>query len=125
MAGRGAHEDLDPRLVRQAFPCRKLLRIRGGRADIEGMIAPHAMMAAPDFVLQPLRAIRVGAGVRHFENGRHPAQHSGAAARFEVFLMLKARLAEMHLTVDDARQNIRSEEHTSELKSLMRISYAV
>src|SRR3546814_15369555 len=71
-------------------------------------IAPHAMMAAPDFVLQPLRAISVGSGVRHFENGRHPAQHSGAAARFEVFLMLKARLAEMHLTVDDARQNIQT-----------------
>src|SRR3546814_17898230 len=65
-------------------------------------------MAAPDFVLQPLRAISVGAGVRHFENGRHPAQHSGAAARCEVFLMLKARLAEMHLTVDDARQNIQT-----------------
>src|SRR3546814_6009607 len=106
------------------------------------MIAPHAMMAAPDFVLQPLRAISVGAGVRHFENGRHPAQHSGAAARFEVFLMLKARLAEMHLTVDDARQNIqtravnhftriakaiahRSAEHTSELQSPMRTSSAV
>src|SRR3546814_21171161 len=69
------------------------------------MIAPHAMMAAPDFVLQPLRAISVGPGVRHFENGRHPAQHSGAAARFEVFLMLKARLADMHLTVVDARPN--------------------
>src|SRR3546814_4873464 len=72
------------------------------------MIAPYAMRAAPDFVLQPLRAISVGAGVRHFENGRHPAQHSGAAARFEVFLMLKARLAELHLTVDDARQNIQT-----------------
>src|SRR3546814_8479298 len=68
IAGRGAHEDLDPRRARQAFQFRKLLRIRGGRADIEGMIAPHAMMAAPDF---------------------------------------------------------RSEEHTSELQSLMRISYAV
>src|SRR3546814_7889120 len=64
IAGRGAHEDLDPRRARQAFQFRKLLRIRGGRADIEGMIAPHAMMA-------------------------------------------------------------RSEEHTSELQSLMRISYAV
>src|SRR3546814_18055313 len=78
------------------------------------MIAPHAMMAAPDFVLQPLRAISVGAGVRHFENGRHPAQHSGAAARFEVFLMLKARLAEMHLTVDDARQNIQDRKSVEE-----------
>src|SRR3546814_6079069 len=64
IAGRGAHEDLDPRRARQAFQFRKLLRIRGGRADIEGMIAPHAMMAAPDFVLQPLRAISVGAGDR-------------------------------------------------------------
>src|SRR3546814_9510339 len=39
-------------------------------------------------------------GVGHFEQAGDAAEHRGAAARFEVFLVLQPRLAEMDLGVD-------------------------
>src|SRR3546814_5289111 len=40
-------------------------------------------------------------------------------------LLLDERIAELEVDREGARQETRSEEHTSELQSLMRISYAV
>ena len=45
--------------------------------------------------------------VGHFEHGGHAAKHGRARARLEVFLVNKARLAEMDLRVDDARENVK------------------
>jgi hypothetical protein len=58
--------------------------------------------------LSPTRLgrIGVGLGVRHLEHCGDAAQHGGPAARFEIFLMLQPRLAEMDLAVDHAGQHV-------------------
>jgi hypothetical protein len=47
-------------------------------------------------------------GVRHLENGGDAAKDGRARPGFEVFLVFQARLAEMHLAVDDARQDVQA-----------------
>ncbi len=47
-----------------------------------------------------------GIGVRHLEDAGHSAQHSGAAAAFQILLVLIAGLAEMDLGVDHAGQDV-------------------
>src|SRR5690606_3148395 len=47
-------------------------------------------------------------GVRHFKDRRHAAQHSGAGAGFEIFLVGIAGLAEMDLCVDHAGQQMQA-----------------
>ncbi len=47
-------------------------------------------------------------GIGHFEDGGDAAHDRGAAAGFEVFLVLGAGLAEMHLGVDDAGQDVKA-----------------
>ena len=49
-----------------------------------------------------------GLGVGHLEDAGDAAQHRGAAAGFEVFLVLGAGLAEMDLGVDDAGQDVKA-----------------
>src|SRR3546814_10849537 len=60
----------------------------------------------------------LGAGVHAAAHGQHDAGVGGAAHLLDGFLQ---RLAHYRRTVEMGR----SEEHTSELQSLMRISYAV
>ena len=45
-------------------------------------------------------------GIGHFEHAGHPAQNRRAAAGFQIFLVLVAGLAEMHLGVDDTGQDV-------------------
>src|SRR3546814_3259671 len=85
------------------------------------MFAPHAALSALHLVGQRLGGIGVGLGVGHFEQAGDAAEHRGAAARFEVFLVLQPRLAEMAPGVD---RSGRSEAHTSELQSILRTSSA-
>ncbi len=75
-------------------------------ADIEGEVAEHAVAGALDLVGQRLGADGQRLGVGHLEHGRDPARDRGAAAGLQVLLLLQARLAEMHLGVDDARQHV-------------------
>ncbi len=105
-AGRRAHEDLDPRRARQTLELGNVARILMGAADIKGEVAMHAILGARDLIGEIGRGRRERLGVRHLEHGRHAAQHRGARAGFEIFLMRRARLAEMHLRVDDAGQNM-------------------
>ena len=49
-----------------------------------------------------------GLGVGHFEDAGDAAHDRGAAAGFEVFLVLGAGLAQMHLAVDDAGQDVQA-----------------
>ena len=105
-AGRRAHEDLDARRPRQALQLRHVLGVLVGAAHPEGEIAVHAMQTARNLVGEGLGGGRQRIGVRHFEHRRHPAQHSRARARLQIFLMGQARLAKMHLGVDDPRQDM-------------------
>ena len=49
-----------------------------------------------------------GLGIGHLEDAGDAARDRGAAAGLEVFLVLGPRLAEMHLAVDDARQDMKA-----------------
>ncbi|MHC2640217.1 hypothetical protein ACVJGB_003085 [Bradyrhizobium liaoningense] len=46
--------------------------------------------------------------VRHFEHGGDAAHHGAARAGFEVFLVLQPGLAEMHLRVHHAGQDVQA-----------------
>src|SRR3546814_4075227 len=107
-------KDLHPAAARQALQLAEIVGILRRGADEEGMVAPRAPFRACQLFLQRCGVDRGGVGVRHLEHGGDPAHHRGAGSALEVFLVLETGLAEM-----------RSEEHTSELQSLMRISYAV
>ncbi len=106
VAGRGAHEDLDPRRPRHPFELGKVGGVVVGRADVKGMVAPHPVVCAGELVVHRVGAVGIGFGIRHFEHRSHPAQHGGATARFKVFLGLQSRLAEMDLAVDHAGQHV-------------------
>ena len=108
VAGRGAHEHFDAGGARKLLQPRQLLDILPRGADEEGEVAMHAAAPAPDFIGERLGAHRRGLGVRHLEDGRDPAKHGGPAAGLEVFLVLEPRLAEMHLCVDDTRQDVQA-----------------
>ena len=66
----------------------------------------HAPRPARDLIGDIGGGRRERLGVRHFEHGRHAAEHGGARAGLEIFLMRRAGLAKMHLRVDDAGENV-------------------
>ena len=63
---------------------------------------------ARDLVGKRLGGDRQRVGVGHLEDGGDAAHHRGARAGLEVFLVLGAGLAEMHLRVDDAGQDVQA-----------------
>ena len=71
-------------------------------------VAMHAVMAAFDLVGQSFGVNRQWIGVRHLEHRGDAAHDRGERSRFQVFLVGQARLAEMHLGVDDARQQMQA-----------------
>ena len=64
---------------------------------------PRATLSA-----RACRAHRRRLGVRHFEHRRDAAKHRRPAAGLQVFLVFEARLAEMHLRVDDAGEHMQA-----------------
>ena len=68
----------------------------------------HAVMAALDLVgdRAGIRGERIG--VRHLEHRGDAAEHRAARAGFQVLLVGEARLAEMHMAVDHARQQMQA-----------------
>ena len=68
----------------------------------------HAVVAAPHLVGERLGVVVCGFGVGHLEDGRDAAHDGGARAGFEIFLVVEPRLAEMHLRVDDAGQDVQA-----------------
>jgi hypothetical protein len=68
----------------------------------------HAMMCAFDFICQCRLTRRQWLGVGHFEHSSDPAEHCGMRACLQVFLVLKARLAEMYLAVDHTGQDVQT-----------------
>ena len=109
VAGRGAHEDLDPGSARQPLQlagysrhCRGCRRRRRRSRNACGPVARRTLSASASAVVVE----RVGVG--HLEDGRDAAHDRGARPGLEVFLVLGARLAEMDLGVDDARQDVQA-----------------
>src|SRR3546814_19006795 len=78
-----------------------------------------------------LRARRVGTARRHRRVHSHPAQQGVVGMRLGLAIAPVATPGDRQrnrrriAVGDEMRRHHRSEEHTSELKSLMRISYAV
>ncbi len=106
VAGRGAHEHFDAGGARLALESAEVIDIVASGADEEGEVAIHAAGRRRDLGGER-RGIGGGRlGVRHLEHGGHPAQHRRAAARGQILLVLEAGLAEMHLAVDHAGQNV-------------------
>ncbi len=105
-AGRRAEERLNARDARHALQLGQRADIGRRGADVEGVIAMHAFARPRELVVHrgTCRGRRIGVG--HLEDAGDPAQHGGAAAAFQVFLVLVAGLAEMALAVDDAGQDV-------------------
>ena len=93
---------------RQHFQLAKVLGVFAGGADIEGEVAMHAVMAALDLVGDRRRVGGERIGIGHLEHRGDAAEHRAARADFEVFLVGEARLAEMHMAVDHARQQMQA-----------------
>ncbi len=108
IAGGRSHEHLDRRRSVQPFEPGKFVDIVRRGARVEGEVAMHPAASPRHFVGQRFGSGRRRIGVRHFEYCGHAAQHRGAAAAFEILAVLTARLAEMHMAVDDARQDMQA-----------------
>ncbi len=108
VAGRGAHEYFHARRTWKPLEPRQLLDILPRGADEKGEVAKHSPAPARDLVGQSLRAHRCRLGVRHLEHGGGAAEHSRAAAGFQILFVLEPRLAEMHLRVDHAWQDMQA-----------------
>ncbi len=106
LAGRGAHEHLDPRRAGQALELGNVGDVVVGAADPEGEVAMHAARGALDLVGERLGRDRQRVGVGHFEHRGDPAEDRAARAGLEVLLVGQARLAKMHLAVDHAGQDV-------------------
>src|SRR3546814_5609106 len=81
---------------------------------------------------RPDVAVRLGRGEhrvpfalarRDVDHRRHTARTG--ACQHRVLLLGKSLVVEVTVRIDEHQATVRSEEHTSELQSLMRISYAV
>ena len=107
-AGGGAHEHLHRADAGQHFQFAEVLGVLARGAGIEGEIAMHAVMAAPDLVGDGLGRGRGRVGVRHLEHRGDAAEHGAARAGFEVLLVGEAGFAEMHVAVDDAGQQVQT-----------------
>src|SRR3546814_9444175 len=96
-------------------------------ADVEERIVTSEAGIAPE---QAAKLVRLGQAIRRIETGglREVAStrvliSAGRMAAAGLSLAAAAKVAIAGPLTDDAQ--VRSEEHTSELQSLMRISYAV
>ncbi len=103
-----ADEHLDARAAFRALQHRQLLEIVARAADVEGEVAVHAMRAAPDLVGERLLGDRQRIGVRHLEHPRDAAHDRGARAGLQILFLRQAGLAEMHLRVDHAGQDMQA-----------------
>ncbi len=108
-AGGGAHEDFHAADARQPLQLAQVFGVLARRAGIKGEVAMHAVMRALDLVGDCRGIGGGGIGVRHLEHRGDAAEHRAARAGFQVFLVRQARLAEMHMAVDHARQHVQAE----------------
>ena len=107
-AGRGAHEHLDAGAAGQPFELGQVLGVVARAADEEGEIAMHPVMRALHLVGHRLRAGGQRIGVRHLEHRGDAAHHRAARSGLQVLLVGEAGLAEMHLGIDHAGQDMQA-----------------
>ncbi len=107
-AGRGADEHLDAGAARRTLQHRQVLHVLAGAADEEGEVAMHAVMGALHLVGEGRLRHGQRRGVRHLEHGGDAAHHGAARAGLEVFLLLQPGLAEMHLRIHHAGQDVQA-----------------
>ncbi len=108
VAGGRAHEHLDACRPRQPFEFADIAGIVARAADPEGEVAMHAAGGAPHLVGERCLAGSERIGVGHFEDGGDTAEHRRARTGLQIFLVLQAGLAEMHLAVDDTGQDVQA-----------------
>src|SRR3546814_8305674 len=108
-----------PSSTRTDTLCPYTTLFRSGRLDVAGQLRQGQDL---DRAARTL-ALRAGAAVHHRGDGAAPGDRRRIRWRAEV----QARQAGRHVRALARREGkrMRSEEHTSELQSLMRISYAV
>ena len=68
----------------------------------------HAVRRAPHLVGQGLGSHRQGIGIGHLEDAGDAAHDGGAAAGLQILLVLGTWLAQMHLAVDHAGQDMQA-----------------
>jgi hypothetical protein len=107
-AGRRSHEHLDAAASGELLQPGEAADVLLGGADEEGKIAPGAPVRSPDLVRQVGGRNRRRVGVRHLEDRGDATQDCRPRPAFEVFLVLVAGLAEMHLAVDHAGQYVQA-----------------
>ena len=102
----GARKNLHRANIGFQFKCRKLRDIRLRAADINADIAPG--MAVHEFALgiQPFGIDDGRRGIGHIEHGRQATKHGSAGAGFHGFHLGVARVAQMHMRVNQAGQHM-------------------
>ena len=108
IACRRSHEHLDASRTWQALKLGNVFCIVPRSANPEGKIAMHTMTATANLVVKRFSGSRQWFGVRHFENRCHTAQNRSKRTCFQIFLVLQPRLTKMHLTVNNAGQNMQT-----------------
>ena len=108
IAGRTAGEDLDAAHPAAKLQLRELRDVLLGAADIKPDVAPRFAL---DVFLLPRQLLGIDdrrRGVRHVEHRRQPAQHRGPRAGGDRLDRLVAGIAQMHVRVDQAGQNVQA-----------------
>ena len=103
---RRAHEHFYARRARQPLQFGGVFRVLMRAADPKGKIAMHPRRRPRNLVGKRLGRGGERVGVGHFEHGGDAAEHGGRRAGLQVFLVNGAGLAEMHLAVDHAGQDV-------------------
>ena len=107
VAGRRAHEHLDAGRARQPFELADVAGVLARAADPEGEVAMHAARARGCTLSASAASLVVSGLVLGIsKTAVTPPSTAAREPRFEVFLVLQPGLAEMHLAVDDARQDM-------------------
>ncbi len=103
-----ADEDLHAGAALGPFKFRQIGNVVAGAADEEGEIAMHAVTGALHLVREGRFRDGQWISVRHLEHAGDAAHHGAARARLQILLLGQAGLAEMHLGVDHAGQDVQA-----------------
>src|SRR3546814_7292311 len=107
-----------------SYVCSSDIHLAGHHQPPGGDVDQHVVALAE--MAFPFGGVELVADQRVSRGGiRHPQQRFGQAHQHQPFLGVQAVLAQQRIEGIDGILTPRSEEHTSELQSLMRISYAV
>ena len=105
IAGARADEDLDPRGPAGGL---KLCDIVGRGADIEPVVDEAPCGSQRQLLLQALTGHRVGQRIGHLEERRDTPFRTGPRCVPQILFVSEPRFAEMHLIVNDTRQQVQS-----------------